>query len=98
RTFIGTQVIGVDPRSGVVHSWAFEADGGFGEADWHRDGDHWVLDATGILSDGGVLKQTNILRRVDDDKFTWQSVNRTLDDSEIADLPPTKVTRVKNGK
>jgi uncharacterized protein (TIGR02246 family) len=98
RTFSGTQIIGVDPRNNEVHSWTFEADGGFGEADWHRDGDHWVLEATGTMSDGTVLKETNILRRVNDDKFTWQSVNRTLEDSELADLAPVKVTRVKTEK
>jgi uncharacterized protein (TIGR02246 family) len=93
--FSGTQIIGVDPRSNSVHSWTFEAEGGFVEADWHRDGDHWVLEAAGYASDGSVLKETNILRRVDNDRFTWQSVNRTLEDSVIADLAPVKVTRVK---
>ena len=97
-TLIGTQIIGVDPRNNVVHSWTFEADGGFGEADWHRDGDHWVLETSGTFGDGRILKETNILRRVDDDKFTWQSVNRTVEDSEIADLPPVKVVRVKPAK
>ncbi len=98
RTFSGTQIIGVAPTRNVVHSWTFEADGGFGEADWHRDGDHWVLEASGALGDGSVLKETNILRRVDNDKFTWQSVDRTLDDSDLADLAPVKVTRVKTEK
>ncbi len=69
-----------------------------GEADWSRDGDHWVLDADGTLPDGRTLTETNILRRVDDDTFTWQSVDRLLDDSELPDLAPVKVTRVKPKK
>jgi uncharacterized protein (TIGR02246 family) len=91
----GTQIIGLDPATGMIHSWTFEADGGIGEADWHRDGDHWVLDAAGTLTDGRTLAETNVLRRIDDDTFTWQSVNRLLDGAELADLAPVKVTRIK---
>jgi hypothetical protein len=47
------------------------------------------------MPDGGALSETNILRRVNADTFTWQSIDRTLDDAELADLAPVKVTRVK---
>jgi uncharacterized protein (TIGR02246 family) len=98
RSFSGTHVIGVEPKSGVIHSWTFEASGGVGEADWHHDGDHWILDSSGTLPDGRALTQTNVLRKVNDATFTWQSVNRSLDDSTLDDLPPVKVTRVGAGK
>jgi uncharacterized protein (TIGR02246 family) len=91
----GTQIVGVDPATGSIHGWTFEADGGIGEADWRPDGDHWVLDMTGTLADGRTLTETNILRRVNGDTFTWQSIDRLLDDAELADLPPVKVVRVK---
>lgn len=94
----GAHVIGVDPATGMLHSWTFEANGGVGEADWERDGDHWVLDASGTLVDGGSLVETNVLRRVNDDTFTWQSIDRLLDDEVLADLPPVKVVRVKPTK
>jgi uncharacterized protein (TIGR02246 family) len=94
----GSQVIGVDPATGSIHSWTFEADGGVGEGEWSRDGEHWSLDAAGTLADGRTLTETNILRRVNEDTFTWQSIDRLLDDSEIPDLPPVKVTRVKPQK
>jgi uncharacterized protein (TIGR02246 family) len=96
-TLSGTQVIGVDPATGAIHTWTFEADGGVGEADWGRDGDHWILDAAGTLTDGRTLKETNILRRVNEDTFTWQSIDRTLGDTALPDLPPVKVTRVRPG-
>src|SRR5262249_51244376 len=91
----GSQVIGVDPATGAIHTWTFEADGGVGEADWSRDGDHWVLEAAGTLTDGSTLTETNILRRVNDDTFTWQSVDRKHGDEVLPDLAPVKVTRVK---
>jgi uncharacterized protein (TIGR02246 family) len=93
--FDGTQVIGVDPATGTIRSWTFEATGGVGEADWERDGDHWVLEAVGTLPDGGTLVETNVLRRVDEDTITWQSVDRLLDDVVVPDLAPVKLTRVK---
>ena len=91
----GSQVIGIDPATGALHGWTFGADGGIAEADWFPDGDHWVLEAAGTLADGRTLTETNILRRVDYDTFTWQSVDRLLDDAPLPDLPPVKVTRVK---
>jgi uncharacterized protein (TIGR02246 family) len=91
----GSQVIGVQPTSGAVHSWIFEADGGVGEGNWSRDGDHWLVDASGTLTDGRTLRETNILRRINDDTFTWQSVDRHLGDETLPDLAPVKVTRVK---
>ena len=98
RELSGHQVIGVDPETGLLHSWTFEADGGIGEADWSRDGDHWLLTATGTLSDGSSLAETNILHRVNEDTFTWQSIDRQLDDAPLDDLAPVKITRIKTEK
>ena len=94
RTLTGRQVIGVDPATGSLHSWTFEANGGVGEADWSRDGNDWVLTAAGTLPSGATLTETNILRRVSADVITWQSTSRLLDGDVIADLAPVKVTRV----
>lgn len=94
----GKQVIGLHPADGQFHTWTFEADGGVGEAVWQRDGDHWTLEVSGTLADGRQLVETNILRKINDDTLTWQSVNRRLDDVVIPDLPPVKVTRVKSKK
>jgi uncharacterized protein (TIGR02246 family) len=94
----GTQIIGVDPATGGIRTWTFEADGGVGVADWNRDGDHWELHAAGTLADGRQLTETNILRRVNNDTITWQSIDRSLDGADIADLPPVKVTRIKPEK
>jgi uncharacterized protein (TIGR02246 family) len=94
-SYSGTQVIGVDPATGQIHSWTFGAEGGIAEADWNRDGDHWVLDVSGTTADGSAVMEKNILRRVSDDVVTWQSVNRKIGDAGLADLAPVKVTRVK---
>lgn len=95
RTLRGFQMIGKDEASGGLRSWTFESEGGFGEATWSRDGKRWVLDAAGRLSDGRTLTATNILIPMDQDSFTWQAVKRSIGDEEVEDLPPVRVTRVK---
>jgi uncharacterized protein (TIGR02246 family) len=97
-TLSGLQIIGIHPTTGQLHSWVFEADGGVGEGAWERDDGHWMIQAAGTLGDGTEFAETNVLRRVSNDVFTWQSVYRSLDDSEVADLLPVKISRVKSEK
>jgi uncharacterized protein (TIGR02246 family) len=95
QTISGTQIIGKDPRTGQLHSWIFESDGGFGEASWAEDGKRWVLTATGVEPDGSEMTATNILQPLDKNSFTWQSTDRKSGDDELPDIAPVKVTRVK---
>lgn len=95
ETLSGTQMIGKDPRTGLLHSWIFESDGGFGEAVWNWDGKQWRLDAAGVEADGGETAATNLLTPLDKDSFTWQSINRTVNGEDAANIPPVKVVRVK---
>ncbi len=95
RTLRGFQMIGKDEASGELRSWTFESEGGFGEATWSRDGKKWVLDASGRLPDGSTLTATNIIVPLDQDSFTWQTVKRSIGGEQVDDLPPVRVTRVK---
>jgi uncharacterized protein (TIGR02246 family) len=94
-TLSGTQLIGKDPRTGLLHSWLFESDGGFGEAVWNWDGKHWKLDAAGVEADGGETSATNLLTPLGKDSFTLQSIDRKAGDESLPDIAPVKVTRVK---
>jgi uncharacterized protein (TIGR02246 family) len=95
HTLVGTQVILRDPRTGSLRAWLFDDDGGFGDSVWSRDGKRWLIEASGVQSDGGELTATNILTPVDKDSFTWQSTERTLDGEQLPNVPPVKVRRVK---
>jgi uncharacterized protein (TIGR02246 family) len=92
----GTQVIGVDPASGVIRSWTFDAEGGLGEASWAWNGDRWVIDSAGTLHDGTTTTATNLLQRQGDNSFTWRSVQRTHEGEKLPDLPPVQVKRMEN--
>jgi uncharacterized protein (TIGR02246 family) len=94
----GMQIIGWDPVAGTIHSWVFDSDGGFGSEQWRRDGRRWVLKATAVTPDGVETGSTNILTQLDHDSFTWQSVQRLLEDVPLKDTSIIKVTRVKAGK
>jgi len=89
------QLIGIDPQTGELAVWIFESDGGVAQGTCTRDGKAWVFETKGLTSTGGELAAKNILLRVNNDTITWQPVNLVLDDEEIGDLPPVKVTRVK---
>ena len=95
RTVTAKKMIGKDPATGLLRSWTFEEDGGFGVAEWARDGKKWVIDAAGVTSDGTTTSSTNILTRLDSDSFTWHATNRTLDGIELEDIAPIRVSRVK---
>ena len=41
------------------------------------------------------MTATNILTQINNDTFTWQPVNLTIDGEPVGNLPPVKVTRVK---
>lgn len=95
RTAEGFQMIGKDAATGAIRSWVFDRDGGFAQATWSRDGKKWVQDFASVLADGGTVAATHVLTRLDDDTFTFQAVERTLDGEAIADVPTVRVTRVK---
>jgi len=95
KTLTGTQMIGLDPNTGELRIWTFEADGGYGEGTCTREGKKWVFSSSATLADGSAMTATNILTQLNNDSFTWQPVNLTIDDEPVGNLPPVKVTRVK---
>lgn len=95
NTLTGMQIIGKMPSTGGLHSWTFEDAGGIGDADITHEGKKWYFMARGSTTEGQVVTATNIMTQIDADRFLWQSVERTLDEEEMPDLPPIKVVRVK---
>jgi uncharacterized protein (TIGR02246 family) len=91
----GTQRIGWDPAEKRIRSWTFDADGGFGEGTWSKDGDRWVIKTQTVLRDGRKLASTNVVTRVDADTITWQSKDRVVDGKPAPDIKEVKMKRVK---
>jgi uncharacterized protein (TIGR02246 family) len=97
-TMTGGQIIGWNPKRGRIVSWHFDAQGGFGEDVWTKDGSKWVIEATGMLRDGSESSCVNIVTPIDANSFTWQSIRRTLDGVRLPDTPPMKIVRMPSSK
>jgi uncharacterized protein (TIGR02246 family) len=96
-TLTGGQIIGWNPRLGHIVSWHFDAQGGFGDDVWIKDGSKWVINATGVSRNGSESAAINIVTPIDANSFTWQSVKRTLDGVSLPDVKPVQIVRVKSG-
>jgi hypothetical protein len=90
----GWEIVGWDPILQEIRSWIFDSNGGFGEASWVRDGDDWLVRASNVLPDGSRSTAENVLTQVDDNNFTWESQNRTLNGEPQPSLDKIEVQRV----
>ena len=73
----GMQIIGWDPAAKAIRSWTFDSDGGFAEATWTRKGEKWFIHNKGVLADGRKASMVNVIKPVDANSFTWQTIERT---------------------
>jgi len=75
--FSGMQVIGYDPAAKTIRSWTFDSNGTFAEGTWENRGKSWFIRNKGILPDGRVASMVNAMKQVDENSFTWQTIDRT---------------------
>lgn len=91
----GWQIIGWDPVEERIRSWTFDGEGGFAGGLWTREGDRWLLRETGVTPEGGRTSADNTFSKLDDDRFTWESHNRTLDGEPQPGISRIEIHRVK---
>ncbi len=94
----GRQHIVRDPQSGQLRSWVFDDAGGYGQTIWIRDGNRWLLEATGVSADGAETAATNVLTRLSDDEYLWRSVGRSIGTDALPHTDAVKLTRVNAKK
>lgn len=97
-TLTGGQIIGWNPKLGCIASWHFDAQGGFGEDVWTKDGSKWVITAKGTMRDGSESTAVNIATPLGANSFLWQSIKRTLEGAPLPDVPPVKLVRAPSSK
>ena len=91
----GMQVIGWDARSKQIRSWTFDSDGGFSEDVWTKQDRNWFIRKNGTTADGRRVTAVNILKYVNDDTCTVQSVDRAVDGELLPNSDEVRVVRVK---
>jgi len=89
----GWEIVGWDPDRQQIRSWIFDSNGGSGESSWSYDGGHWLIRASNVLPGGSRSTAENLLTKVDDNKFTWESQNRTLEGDSQPSVPKIVVHR-----
>ena len=81
-----TQWIGWDPIHERIRSFVFDSHGGYGDGIWEKEGDAWVVTATGVLPDGRHTKVTNLYSQIDENTALWESVDEEIDGRPGVDL------------
>ena len=94
-TLEGWQVIGWDPVERCIRSWTFDDEGGFSQGLWTRRGQRWLVRETGVTPEGNRTGAENSVTKVGDDRFTWESNNRTLDGNPQPGIARIEINRVK---
>ena len=90
----GTQIIGWEPASGQIVSWTFDSSGGIGHEMWEDHGSQWRIAASSIMPDGAISLATNLMVKINDNAFTWRSVQRSLNEQSLSDTAQVRVQRV----
>lgn len=93
----GWQIIGWDPVAETIRSWTFDDAGGFSEGLWTREGQRWLQRETGYAADGSRTSADHTITKLADDRFTWESANRTLDGDPQPGIGRIEIRRVKGG-
>src|SRR5262245_38310745 len=76
-TASGMQIIGLDPALTTIRSWTFDSKGTFAEGTWREKGGRWFIRNRGTLPDGRTATMINVMKPVDANTFTWQTIERT---------------------
>jgi uncharacterized protein (TIGR02246 family) len=89
----GMQIIGWDPAAKTIRSWTFDSDGGFAVATWTCKKDRWFIQNKGVLADGRKASMVNVIKQVDQNSFTWQTVERTAGGELLPNVDEVLVVR-----
>jgi uncharacterized protein (TIGR02246 family) len=93
----GMQIIGWDPAAKQIRSWVFDSDGTFGEGKWTRKDDRWFVQQVVTLADGKKSSGLSIIRPIDNNSYTWQTVNRDLDGELLPNIEEIQIVRESTG-
>ena len=74
----GTQRIGWDAQRKQFRMWVFDDRGGFADGLVLRDGDRWIIKASGVRSDGRSVSTTNAFTAVGKDRILWETLERSI--------------------
>jgi uncharacterized protein (TIGR02246 family) len=89
----GTQWIGWDPQAKQIRSWVFDSDGDFGQGQWTRSGDAWIVKASGITGDGLTTSSTQVISPINKDSLKLRSTERIVGTEFLPDIEEVVMVR-----
>jgi uncharacterized protein (TIGR02246 family) len=92
-TASGVQLIGFNPQGGHIQSWNFSSDGGHAVGVWTPRDNGWQADVEGVLGNGVPTRAVNVLTRIDDNAYAWQSMQRSAGGVELPDTDEIVIKR-----
>jgi uncharacterized protein (TIGR02246 family) len=92
-SFSGMQIIGWDPAAKTIRSWTFDSNGTFSEGTWQQRGGRWFIRSRGTLPDGRPATMINVMKQVDENSFTWQTIERTAGDELLPNIDEILIVR-----
>lgn len=92
-TTSGVQLIGWNPEAGQLQSWTFNSDGGHAIGVWSPRAGGWSAEIRGVTGDGVETTAVNLLTKLDDGAYTWQSIHRTAGGQPLADTEEVVLRR-----
>lgn len=93
KAMTGTQRIGYDPVTGHLKTWIFDSAGGYSDGFFHREGESWVLQSSGVAADGRMASGTSVFTHIDRHRMSWEGVDRVLGGERIADIGKVMIVR-----
>lgn len=85
-TTSGMMLVGIDSRTGGLASWNFNFDGGHAVAAWMPMPGGWAIHSVGLLPDGTATHAINVLTKLDENAYSWQSVDRNVGLQQLPDV------------
>lgn len=89
----GIQRIGVDPLTKQLTGWTFDSENGHGKTVWIKNGEQWLVKATGVTSEGEPASATYVFTPVGKDKVLWKTMHRVVGDQVEPDFELTMVRK-----
>jgi len=92
-SFSGMQIIGWDPAAKAIRSWTFDSNGTFTDATCQQRKGRWFIRNRGTLPDGRTATMVNVMKPVDDNSFTWQTIERTAGGELLPNIDEIAIVR-----
>lgn len=92
-TTSGVQLIGWNHSAGHMQSWTFSSGGGHAVGVWSPVEGGWLAHVQGITPEGVSTDAVNRLRKLDDNAYVWQSIDRTVGGQPLPDTDEVVMKR-----